>query len=307
MRAKTRPASAAFGRIFRAYSSEVLGPGASARCELVRRILFFGFSSAWIEENQKFDLSFSSAGAPCFRFSFSDYGEKGLFAGKLAGAFAALKGGYDLAALGAALAVGAPSRDRHQTTFGMEWPSGASSPRLKLYFEELRSGYDPAGRVRLLARVCSALKLPRPRGGHGEIAAIGMDFLPGGELMLKTYMYSAAPPAGFGGAALDRFAGALSREGRAFFYSTVRYGADGETASRKLYKVYEVRQINDFRPALAEIYGALLAAGAGEEVRRLERYRALAAINGSIWYPVLCAMDTGRGGAARIDTYFSLR
>jgi hypothetical protein len=309
MKKKNHGVLAAFRGVFDAFLTETLPAPRRARCRKIRELLLAGFDPRWVGDNQKFDFSFSAPGAGGFRFSVSDYGEKARFEKKLLRVFSLPGAAYDRSRLAAVLAVTRPTNARHQTTFGLEWKAADRAPRLKVYFEELRDGYPRRARVQLLENICAAAGLQAPVAApEDDIAAIGLDFLPGGGTMLKAYLYS--DRAGLGRPetpAHGAFAAALSREDRAFFYKTRRYDAGGALVSRKLYKVYEVRQIADFAPALAEIYKALVKTGAGGEIRRLERYRALAAINGSMWYPVLCAMDVKARGETRIDSYFSLR
>ncbi len=99
----------------------------------------------------------------------------------------------------------------------------------------------------------------------------------------------------------------LSGEKRAFFYQTLRFNRRAGIESRKLYKVYEVRQIGDYTPALAEIYKTVGNFGGRRDILNISRYCKLAERNGALWYPVLCSMDIDGRGKINIDSYFSIR
>lgn len=296
---------AIFDSLLRAIGGKVDKP----LCREIRRILFKGFDPHWIAENQKFDFSFSSPGNADFRFSVSDYGEKDAFEEKLARIFTLFGGRYDGGKLSQVLSVTRRTNRYHQTTFGLEWKASDARPRLKVYFEELRHRYSIPARGRLLKLICAAagLRMPR-RGAAGDIAALCVDFLPDKDVMLKSYDYSdwkhleeGAP------AALAGFTDILSDEKRAFFYKTRRYDHDAVLQSQKLYKVYEVRQIEDFTPALLEINKAIERFGTQKDVADIGKYSKMAARKGSLWYPVLCAMDIDTHGGIKIDSYFSVR
>lgn len=300
---------AAYGEVFDALLGEAGGRVDPAACREIRRLLFEGFDPAWLSENQKFDLSLSSPGRAGLRLSVSDYGEKPAFPGKLAAVFALLGEAYDSDTLSRILAVARPTQAHHQTTFGLEWKASEPAPRLKVYFEELRHRYSLAARARLLKLLCAAADAAVPRrGAETDIAALCVDFLPGRKVMLKSYAYSDWKGLARGApAAFTAFAGVLSLEKRAFFYKTRRYDRAAKVRSRKLYKVYEVRQIEDFTPALSELSSAIARFGAPRDAALVERCRALAAARGCLWYPVLCALDLDSQGAIRVDSYFSLR
>lgn len=297
----------AYDDVFEALLASAGGRVDAGLCRKIRGVLFDGFDPRWLAENQKFDFSFSSPGAKAFRFSVSDYGEKESFEGKLAAIFALLGPRYDAEALARLLGVTRRTREHHQTTFGLEWKPSEPEPRLKVYFEELRHRYSGPARRKLLRLVCAAVGAALPGEEAGaDLAAIAVDFLPGRGVMLKSYGYSGWKGLGRGGP-FGEFARALSSEKRAFFYKTLRFDGGAALRSQKLYKVYEVRQIEDFGPALLEVYAAVGRFGAAADARGLERLRALAKAGGSLWYPVLCALDLDAGGGARVDSYFSLR
>lgn len=298
-----------YTRVFEAVLREILPASSRGLCREIRQVLFADFEPRWASENQKFDFSFSAPSLAAFRFSVSDYGEKQRFEEKLITIFSLCCGGAHRARLSDILRVTRGTNGRHQTTFGLEWRGQATAPRLKVYFEELRGNYSRRERAQLLKNICAAAELAMPVGtGKEDISAIGIDFMPGREIMLKSYLYSDWCSLGAAdGAGLKSFLKIMTQEKNAFFYKTRRYNREGVPQSHKLYKVYEVRQMTDFSAAFAEIYRALFELGASKDVERLERYRGVAKINGSIWYPVLCAMDIDDYGKTKIDSYFSLR
>ena len=299
----------AYNRVFDAVLRETVPASSRRLCREIRKVLFADFEPRWVSENQKFDFSFSAPSLSAFRISVSDYGEKKRFEEKLTAIFSLFRGGANRAKLSDILGVMRGTSERHQTTFGLEWRDRALYPRLKVYFEELRDNYSLRERAQLLKNICAAAGLSMPAGtGKEDISAIGVDFMPGREIMLKSYLYSDWRNLGAADAAgLKSFLKIMTQERSSFFYKTLRYNREGAPQSHKLYKVYEVRQITDFSAAFAEIYSVLFEFGACKDVERLERYRGIAKINGSIWYPVLCAMDIDGRGKIKIDSYFSLR
>ena len=274
----------------------------------LRSILFAGFNAAWLRRNQKFDVSYSSPGMDRWRFSISDFGEKGAFPGKIRRAFSLFGDRYRMHTLEAILAAALPTRGLHQTTFGIDWERGCDYPRLKIYFEELRHRYSRRARARLLRRICSAAGLEDPLSGcRSDLAAVCIDFLPNQRLALKTYLYEDWDRAADGDGPFRDFVRTVSRERRAFFYRTLRCDDSGRRKSCKLYKVYEARQIRDFSAARLETYEAIRRWGRVEDVAGIERHRRRAVREGALWYPVLCALDVASAGARRIDAYYSLR
>jgi hypothetical protein len=125
-------------------------------------------------------------------------------------------------------------------------------------------------------------------------------------LNVKTYAFAPSPSESGGGLA-GAFASALSREKRCFSYRTCRYGAARGADSVKLYKVYEVRQIRDFADSFREIEDWLRGFGLAEEIERLARYRRWARAEGTLLYPVLCALDVSRAEGLQPAGYFSIR
>jgi hypothetical protein len=109
----------------------------------LREILFSGFDQSWLEKNQKLDFSFSFQNDLSLRFSFNDYGEKGVFYEKLKKIFALFPDQYDQKTFKRIMMLMGTKNVPHQTTFGFEWIRGAKFPRLKIYFEELFNVYSP--------------------------------------------------------------------------------------------------------------------------------------------------------------------
>ncbi len=280
----------------------------AALLDRLRAILSEGFDPAWLPRNQKFDLSFSSLGPPSLRFSWSDFGERESFNGKLARIFELFGAEYDRRSLGAVLRT-LPEGSPHQTTFGLEWKQGSPFPRLKVYFEELRHHYTAERRRALAESLRRSMRIATPRvTAKEDVAALCADFMPSGEIGMKIYGYRTWRSLDADASECQRrFLGNMLRERRCFFYRMLRGARPGLESSVKLYKVYEVGQISDFSPAILEIYEALSRAGAKEALLRIDRFRRLVSSRGAQWYPVLCAFESDRDGRPRVDAYFSFR
>jgi hypothetical protein len=280
-------------------------PRSASELERVLEVLLEGFEPGWLERNQKFDFSISD-GSRGAALSVNDFGEKDAFDAKILAVFDLFTPAYDRGAAARMLEAVRALKPLHQTTFGLDWPAGADRPRLKIYLEELRHRYPKAARLALLERVRRAAGLPESGlPADEDLAAMCVDFFPDGRQILKTYAYRQGDAPESAGAPFRGFLRAMSAEPRCFYYRTLRYASGGAVESEKLYKVYEVRQIDDFSPGFGEIGAAL---GKSPAADRLEEYRELASRWGGSLYPVLCALDQpADGGKPRIDAYFSVR
>lgn len=259
----------------------------------------------WLLKNQKLDVSVSSSDASAFRFSVSDFGERGRLAPDLRGYAAGFGKTYDLAALDRFLAAGAAFGAEHQTTFGLVWGKGQAAPRLKVYFEEL----PPAGGVpekRALVRDGFGLRGAAVPGARDlpSLAAVCLDLKPGGGRDLKFY-YRRATLAGIGAPKWQtRALEALALEKNCFYYEMQGL----ESSRKKLYKVYEVGGIKDFSPSLKEICAFYAGAGQKPVLEKLLAYARLSREAGMAVVPVLfSAGDSSVPGGRTYDSYFCFK
>ena len=281
-----------------------------------RDAVFEGFQADWQRRNMKFDLSMSCGEGVgrAVRFSYNNFGEAPDFERKIARVFSLYPGVYDRDALGRVLETMKPTDERHQTTLGFEWTAGGGPPRIKVYFEELQHRYSLEQRrdfARRLLDIAGAAEEP-PRE---SLAAIAVDFLPGGGLAAKLYSVFrtlddvvAAIPGISRADFIQRWreaCAALSRERKAFYYVTRR--RRGRTLlSMKLYKIYEFAQFESDSPAWIEI-GEWLGARDAAAARRIQQLRLVSARHGGRLYPVIASVDCAFDGGLKRDLYFSIR
>lgn len=332
-------AAAVFGKPSPASSGKALTPGAASTCPRaldqalrflvgasallsrarsvlqVRDALFEGFRPTWLKHNLKFDLSLSSGPdvPPSVRFSYNNFGEIDGFRSKVERVFSLYPGAYETGILGKVLDVMQPTTERHQTTLGFEWTQTSVEPRIKLYFEELQHRYSTEERREFARAVLKAAgddKTPVPQE---SLAAIAVDFLPGGERAVKLYSLFGSLDEIIARVPLPkpllgvwRRAGeALSIEKRSFYYLTRRH-ARKRLVSLKLYKIYEFAQFEGFDSAWREIRGLLKLWGSEADLRRISQLEALCRRNGGALYPVIASVDVDAVGLRKVDGYFSI-
>lgn len=286
----------------------------------IRDILFIDFKEEYLLKNQKFDFSFSFAkeNKQSLRFSYNNFEEKKEFPGKLKKIFTLFGGKFDIGVLTELLERTGSVSEKFQTTLGLEWEQGKSTPRFKLYFEELFNFYTPSERRRLLGKIanCIDFDISSIDAGH-SIGAIAVDFMPEGGYDLKVYdFYPVISRSQLdkylndfkirtSDGLVDAFYNELDKEKRAFNYLTYRMN-DEELKSIKLYKIYEVQQINDFRGAFNEVANFLrrIKSGNREEIRRISQ---LCRANSVMLFPVIASIDFSSADAYKFDIYLSIK
>ncbi len=259
----------------------------------------------WLLKNQKLDVSVSSSDPAAFRFSVSDFGERGKLAPALREYAAGFGKSYDLAALDRFLEAGARFGQKHQTTFGLVWGTGQAAPRLKVYFEEL----PPAGSVpekRALVREGFGLRGAAVPGVRDlpALAAVCLDLNHGGGRDFKFYYWRGSLAGIAAPKWQTRALEALAAEKNCFYYEMRGL----ESSRKKIYKVYEVGGITDFSPGLREICAFYAAAGHKPVLEKLLAYARLAREAGMAVIPVLFAAgDSAAEGGRTYDSYFCFK
>ncbi|MDA8132011.1 MAG: hypothetical protein M0025_02035 [Elusimicrobia bacterium] len=258
---------------------------------------------SWLPLNQKLDVCVSSSDPGAFRFSVSDFGERGALGPVIMRYAASFGGRYDLAALGRFLRAGASLGRSHQTTLGLDWGTGKDAPRLKVYHEELYPVHGGAAKERLLSAACGPSAAP----AGAELAALSavcLDLTPDGGGDFKFYFRREAP----GGLRVPpwqkRAMAGLKLEKKCFYYE-MRAAGSGR---KKAYKVYETGGIGDLTPAMREICGLYASGGHPAALERILGLVAYARRSGMTMAPVLFAAGDGAGGAGRtLDAYFCFK
>lgn len=281
-------------------------------------ILFEGFDDRNLLRNQKFDFSFSHKKKEpnLVRFSYNNFDEHEAFVKKIIDVFSLFGKSFDLDLLRLLLEKTNSANAPFQTTIGFEWKKGEKIPRIKIYFEELFHFYGRTERMQLLELISEIMLSPIPDIGNNEIGAIAVDFLPQKRYDLKVYCVK--PYVGKADIIrlleeyhakalipkLDLFYKYLNKEKKCFYYLTFRTHGR-KLKSLKLYRIYEVQQIADFRNAFDEI-GSLLSAA---ELKRTSLKRLLNTCkkNSLLAYPVIVSIDMIFPDKFKIDTYISLK
>ena len=259
----------------------------------------------WLLENQKLDVSLSSSDDAAFRFSISDFGERGALSSVIRGYVSGFGGCYDLDALDKFLKAGISFGKAHQTTFGFDWGGGCSRPRLKVYFEELLTAYAASEKKDLVFEAFNLGGKPAPRArDFSGLSAVCLDLNPGRKCDFKFYMRRDALP---DLSAPKWQAGALASLGleRRCFYYEMR---GIKSKRRKVYKVYEVSGISDFSAGLREICGFYAKTGCDSVLRRILSYARLSRESGMSMVPVLFAAGDAASPSGRtFDSYFCFK
>ncbi len=257
----------------------------------------------WLPLNQKLDVCVSSSDPGAFRFSVSDFGERGAL-GRVIMRYAASFGdSYDLAALGRFLKAGAALGAAHQTTLGLDWGTGQNAPRLKVYHEELYPVYDGRLKAGLLSGACGLKRLPS-KADLDALSAVCLDLTPGRGRDFKLYFRREAPAGLRVPPWQKRTMAGLGLEKKCFYYE-MRGAGSGR---RKAYKVYETGGISDLTPAMREICGLYAAGGRPAALQKILSLVAYARRAGMTMAPVLFAAGDGAGKSGRtLDAYFCFK
>lgn len=288
----------------------------------IYEIFFRGLDTGLLKQNQKFDFSFSFKKKPkrSLRFSFNNYGQKVGFEAKIIRVFRMFSGIYDQRTARSILNFMKCTDSMHQTTIGLDWPQDQSHPRIKIYFEELHHLYSVKQRNTILKQICWLagfdFKKVSPCS-NDNIAAISIDFLPDHVKNIKTYALHrnfdhVKTLCNKEGVAKFRrelafFQKVLSKENKGFYYVTQRFHTTSELASIKIYKIYEIRQINDFKDAFSEINGLVVNLRLQNHLNQLRRIAKLCAAGGLQLYPVIVSLDLSPHKDFKLDIYVSLK
>lgn len=286
----------------------------------IKDILFQNFNKKILEKNQKFDFSFSfaSRNKKNIRFSYNNFDEKKDFSKKLKKVFSLFGDRFDIDKLNELLEKTKSASAKFQTTIGLEWKQGESLPRFKLYFEELFNFYTSVERRSLLDEIAGCIGFNNLGFDVGDnVGAIAVDFLPDGIYDLKVYDFYPVISRfqieeslqEFGGKSsktlLDIFYNELSNEKKSFNYLTRRMSINN-LKSIKLYKIYEVQQITDYRASFAEIahYLKEVNSESRDEIRKIAQ---LCRRYNSVIYPVIISVDFSSFGNCESDLYLSIK
>ena len=258
----------------------------------------------WLAENQKLDISVSSREDAAFRFSISDFGERGALSPVIRRYVSGFRGRYDLRALDRFLKAGAALGKNHQTTFGLDWGGSRQEPRLKIYFEELLPGCTVQEKRKLvLEAFAPAAGTARYTRNLSGLSAVCLDLEPGRGCDHKFY-YRKDALRDLSGPKWQRGALAgLGLEKKCFYYE-MRGAGSGRV---KAYKVYEVGGISDFQPGLREICGFYAKAGGAAALRRILSYARFSRGAGMRMVPVLFAAGDAAPSGRTFDSYFCFK
>jgi len=278
-------------------------------------ILFADFKKKWIEENQKFDFSFSFSKKQKlgFRFSYNDFKEENaIFKKKLIDIFKIFPRVYNDKILYQILDYLHFLGKLHQTTFGIDWGNGEKYPRIKIYFEELFHYFSKEERMKQANYLGKLLNFNPRLKGNEDIGALCVDFFPGKKNQLKIYIkfdkikkYIFPPDKGDFKLIFNSFINFLSLEKHYFNYLTYRMD-NSFISSVKLYKIYEVAQIKNFRQSYREIFNFLDYLQYKKRSIFLKRIIVFCKRNNLLFYPVISSIDFFKGGY-KFDVYFSIK
>jgi MoaA/NifB/PqqE/SkfB family radical SAM enzyme len=287
----------------------------------IKDILFSDFNESWLSKNQKFDFSLSSRKSG-LRFSYNNFGEKEIFENKLVDIFSLFKKAYSVKQLEKLLLFMGSEGNKHQTTIGVEWLGRDELPRIKIYFEELFHVYTDKIIFEKLKEICRLLGIDFNKLGVGKkekIGAISVDFVPFSKVNVKVYflhrkigkkeLKRKAKSLGLdqGSASWEQFFKCLNREKQGFFYMTKRFASDSSLLSLKIYKIYEVSQINDrFKKSWQEIKSFLKAREETVLLKRVLAFETICKNNKLNLYPVIIAVDN-TFERDNVDLYFSFK
>jgi hypothetical protein len=288
----------------------------------IKNTFFQDLDAHLLAENQKFDFSYSfnKEEKRALRFSFNNYGEKDGFSKKIIRVFKMFNAAYNLSALRKILLFMKSSDQNHQTTIGFEWVRKSSHPRIKIYFEELHHFYSDRQKIGILRKICGLAGFDYKKISlkkHDNLAAIAIDFLPDATQNIKTYILHrdvdifrtvAAQKCGkMLTQQLDLFLKTSLRENKRFYYETRRFIPGIKQPSLKVYKIYEIRQIGDFKNVFLEINEILRAFGMLNKADLLRRSSRICAINRLRLYPVITSIDLMTPDNPSIDVYVSIK
>ncbi|MBL7130730.1 MAG: hypothetical protein ISS45_04935 [Candidatus Omnitrophica bacterium] len=288
----------------------------------IKNRIFSGFNSRCTFENQRFDFSFSFRDKliKAIRFSYNNYAEKEHFISKIIAVCEIFGSRYNIKKLRRILKIMQPDYLRHQTTVGVEWLADNPYPRFKVYFEELRHNYTIEERLEKLQYIYECIGFNRKKMRifpKEDIAAICIDFLPNGELQVKTYIFTKQLNKFLAKIHLERylflrkraelFRSCLLKEDKFFYYFTKRFSSASELLSTKIYKIYEVSQITDPSLSILEIKELFRRLGLLKEMRQVELISNICEENKLILYPVIASMDLQFPNESKIDLYYSFR
>lgn len=278
-------------------------------------ILFADFKKKWTKENQKFDFSFSFSKKQKseFRFSYNDFKEKNaIFKKKLIDVFKIFPGIYNEKMLHQILDYLHFPGKLHQTTFGIDWGKGEKYPRIKIYFEELFHYFSKKERIKQANYLGKLLNFNPQLKGNENIGALCVDFFPNKKNQLKVYIkfnrikkeISFLNKENFK-LIFNNFIRLLSLENHYFNYLTYRIDKS-LISSVKIYKIYEIAQIENFKLSYKEIFNFLNYLKYREKTMFLKKIIIFCKKDNLLFYPVISSIDFSKNGY-RFDIYFSIR
>ncbi|MDP1852666.1 MAG: hypothetical protein Q8L26_00435 [Candidatus Omnitrophota bacterium] len=274
----------------------------------------------------KFDFSFSLIKGydhiSNFRFTYNNYNEKQSFDKKIINAFNVLNYNYKtryntlkLKEIFNAIKV----RDKHQTTFGMDWPIG-SYPRLKIYLEELLISDSQKSRLNKISTISKIINF------NGEdiitalkdylISVIGIDFFCDSTYSIKIYNYSKHLSLGRYRdlltwrqyAYFENFFEKFTKEKSAFYQIAYRFDKGGHLIPLKILKIYE-NNISDFSSSYKEIFNFLKCWNLRSHLNAIEDLIKICDKNDFVMYPCIISTDRKRnqGMNYKADLHFSIK
>jgi hypothetical protein len=275
------------------------------------------------EDHFKFDYSFSliegRKDLKNLRFTYNNFGEKNNFDKKIIKIFNLFRDKYNTKRLKKILKL-VDVNGKHQTTFGIDWPSEDLPPRLKIYLEELYVNNNVKERIEKVKSVSNILKMPSDKIlgtlQDFKISVIGIDFFPNGENSLKIYNYSkelelekyAECMLKFQMKRIQNFFKHFDLEKSSFFQIAYRFNSDASLKSFKILKIYE-SFIRDFTKSDKEVEILLKKTKLLKYRKLLKNMNSIASRFGMYTYPCIISTDQPkmRSDKWKADLHFSIR
>lgn len=274
----------------------------------------------------KFDFSFSLIKdydhISNFRFTYNNYNEKKSFDKKIINAFKILNSNhaihyhiFKLREIFDAIKV----TDKHQTTFGIDWPVG-SYPRLKIYLEELLISDSQASRLGKIAAISKILNFDNESIvsvlKDYLISVIGIDFFCDSTCGLKIYNYSKSLRLGRYRdlltlrqyAYFESFFEKFAKENSAFYQIAYRFDKESHPIPLKILKIYE-NNISDFNGSYKEVFNFLKCWNLRYHINVIEGLIKICDKNDFVMYPCIISTDRKRNQSAnyKADLHFSIK
>jgi len=292
----------------------------------ITRALITPYKNKDLLSHFKFDFSFSLVKnhdrISHLRYTYNNHNEKGSFDKKILRIFRIFNSRgdnrYSVAHL-KKIFNEIPVAGRHQTTFGIDWPVGAT-PRLKIYLEELLLSGKNDLSLKKLSKICDILGF-KPEYIFStlkdfNISVIGVDFFNDATSHLKVYNYSrllglqryknilTAGQYGY----FKRFFDLLKKEKSSFYQIAYRFSQAETFTPLKILKIYE-NSIIDYHASFTEILLLLRRWHLKRHEHFIKKLFLLCAQKGFIMYPCIISTDrpAARARACKADLHFSIK